>query len=285
MDFWGPKYAEKEGKEIAKADAEEILRNLDGFFSILLEVDEKHCKKMIQTYYSERGIEVVGPLAEAIATDNFRALRHVEYAIEHLASVSGMGELLRDLARIQKDGNHGKRIYLNSLTQLHAVGFAHKELKLHIQAVEAINQPVLSPRRIGDKSCDFRASDGHEESYFETKDSSAETMSEHRIKGIIHFDPMNERKIGDWIINRCRNAEKKGADYLICRVPVWDNWEEEEREFYGKWIREVFEVKSQPDKNEVVISRPSGTGQLKGIYIIKAFGYLRITFEATPLSR
>jgi len=206
----------------------------------------------------------------------------VEYAIEHLTSVPGMGELLRDLARIQKDGNDGERIYDNSLTQLHAVGFAHKELKLQIVAVESKSQQVLSPRRTGDKSCDFKASDGSREYFFETKDASSETMSQSQDGDFIDYTPMGEEEIGPWIIKRCRDAEEKGADYLICRVPLWvRGWEEEEQEFYDKWIRKVFKVKAQPAKHEVIISNPEGlSDQFSGVYIIKAFGYLRITFEA-----
>jgi hypothetical protein len=159
------------------------------------------------------------------------------------------------------------------------VGFAHNELKLKILAVESKSQPVFSPRRNGDRSCDFKASDGQQECFFETKDASSETMSKRRLKGVTHFTPMDEREIGYWIIKCCRNAEKKGAD-LICRVPVWDSWEEEEREFYSTWIRKVFEVKSQPSKHEVIISKPNGlSGQFKGVYIIKVFGYLRIGFD------
>ncbi len=236
---------------------------------------------MIQTYYSENGIEVIGPLAKAIATDEFKALRYVEHAIEQLASVPGMGELLRDLARIQKDGNEGERIYYNSLTQLHAAGFAHKELKLRVLAVESRSQQVLSPRKAGDKSCDFKASDGSREYFFETKDASAETMSQSRYDGAIHYTPMGEEEIGPWIVKRCREADEKGADYLICRVPVWvSGWEEEEQEFYDKWIRKVFKVKAQPAKHKVVIAKPEGlSGQFKGVYIVKAFGYLRLGFD------
>ena len=281
LDFWGPKYAETKGEQITKDDAEEILRNLDGFFSILLEVDEKHCKKTVETYYSENEVEVIGPLAQDILSGNFRVLRHVEYAIDHLASVPGMGELLKDLARFEKDGNDGERIYDNWLTQLHAVGFAHKKLKLQILAVESKSQPVFSVRRIGDKSCDFKASDGSREYFFETKDASSETMSQSQDGDSIDYTPMGKEEIGPWIIKRCREADEKGADYLICRVPVWGRgWEEEEQEFYDKWVRKVFKVKTQPAKHEVIISKPEGlSDQFKGVYIIKAFGYLRLGFS------
>ncbi len=40
LDFWGPRYAAK-GEQLTKADAEEILRNLDGYFSLLIELDKK----------------------------------------------------------------------------------------------------------------------------------------------------------------------------------------------------------------------------------------------------
>jgi len=281
LDFWGPKYAEKEGKQITRADAEEILRTLDGFFSVLLDIDQKQCKRTIETYYQESGIEIIGHLAEDIAMDGFKALRHVEYAIAQLATVPGMRELLRDLARVEKDGNDGERIYLNSLTQLHSVGFSHKELKLQVLAVESKSWAVLSPRRIGDKSCDFKASDGGRGYFFETKDASAETMSQARYGGAIHYTPMGEEEIGPWIIKRCRDAEEKGADYLICRVPVWvQGWEEEEQEFYDKWIRKVFKIKEQPSKHEVIISKPEElSSQFKGVYIIKSFGYLKLGFQ------
>jgi len=91
---------------------------------------------------------------------------------------------------------------------------------------------------------------------------------------------MEEDEIGRWIVKRCRDADAKGADYLVCRVPVWvSGWEEQEQEFYNKWIRKVFSVNAQSGKHEVVIDKPAGlSGQFKGVYIIKAFGYLRITF-------
>ena len=41
LDDWGPLYKEKEGKDLSRADAEEILTNLFGFFNVLAEIDER----------------------------------------------------------------------------------------------------------------------------------------------------------------------------------------------------------------------------------------------------
>ena len=41
LDHWGPLYKEKEGKELSKADAEEILTNLFEFFGVLAEINER----------------------------------------------------------------------------------------------------------------------------------------------------------------------------------------------------------------------------------------------------
>ena len=41
LDHWGPLYKEKEGKELTRADAEEILTNLFGYFEVLARIDEQ----------------------------------------------------------------------------------------------------------------------------------------------------------------------------------------------------------------------------------------------------
>ncbi len=103
---WGP-IAAKRGEQINRADAEEILRNLDNFFDALWNMDQAHRKRTIESYYSEKGVEVAGFLAEDLKAQTFSALRHVEYAIDNLAGIPGMAGLLRDVARITTTGNEG----------------------------------------------------------------------------------------------------------------------------------------------------------------------------------
>ena len=43
LDFWGYKYAQR-GEQLTRADAEEILRNLGGFFDTLWDIDQAQGK-------------------------------------------------------------------------------------------------------------------------------------------------------------------------------------------------------------------------------------------------
>ncbi len=80
-------------------------------------------------------------------------------------------------------------------------------------------------------------------------------------RGATHYTPMGEEEIRAWIEQESRATDQKGADYLICRVPVWlDGWEEQEQEFYDRWIRRVFEVNAVATPPSPKRSMVAGSG-------------------------
>ena len=239
-------------------------------------------KEIIQKYYCNKKINVIGPLRDDIEKGNERALRYVGYVIKDLLNTKGVEELLKDIAEINISGKEGKRIYYNSIMQLHAIYFAHSTLKLQILEVESKTNKVLSPyRKKSNKSCDIRAKDSAREYYFESKDASAEIMTSYKLKKGYYFCPMSEEDIQNWIIRKTKEADEKGANYLICRVPVWvPNVGKTEDEFYDTWIRKIFEIKEQVSRNAFIIALPCQLSpSFEGIYIIKSFGHLRLQFK------
>ena len=235
-------------------------------------------KKVIQKYYHDKNVNIIGLLKNDIEENNEKALRYVKYVIKNLLGVEGVEQLLEDIAQVDKSGYEGKRIYYNSLTELHATYFVHKSLKLKIVEVESKTNTVLSPNRKGDKSCDIKATNSVRDYYFESKDASSEIMTSYEDRGHTLFTPTDDDEIREWVIRKSKEADEKGANYLVCRVPVWVNDAgRAKRDFYNEWITRVFEIKKKISRNSFVITLPIRlSSNFEGIYIIKEFGYLKL---------
>lgn len=238
-------------------------------------------KNTIRKYYQGKNVNIVGLLKNDIEESNEKALRYIKYAIKNLLRVNGVQQLLEDIAQVVKPGNEGERIYYNSLTELHAIYFVHNSLKLKILEVESKTNTVLSPNRKGNKSCDIKATDSARDYYFESKDASSEIMTSYEDKGHTFYTPMDDDEIRKWVIRKGKEADEKGANYLVCRVPVWvTDAGQAKRDFYNEWVMRVFEIKKKISGNSFVITLPIRLSpNFEGIYIIKEFGYLKLQLK------
>ncbi len=253
----------------------QLIKNWSLYFYQLM------IKYFIQKYYKKNNISPLGRLKEDINNRNEKALRYIDYAIKNLLNVVGIKDKLREIALIKKSGNEGERIYHNSIMELHDMFFVHNVLKLNILEVDSRTNDILSPYRKIERSCDIKACDATDTYYFESKDASSEIMTVYQKNGGEYFTPTDDNKIERWIANKSKEADEKGANYLICRVPVWvyDVYQQE-KEFYDKWAERIFKnsftIKSKTSKNETIISpRIQLSSDFKGIYVIKEFGYLK----------
>lgn len=246
-------------------------------------------KKIISSYYKNNNILPIGELKKDIDHKNMQALQYVVYLIKYLLQVKGVNDLLRDIALIQQDGNEGERIYRNSIMQLHAIYFVHKTLRLHLLEVESNSNKILSPYRNGDKSCDIKARDSKQDYYFESKDSSSEIISEHGNDDEVYFTRMDDDKIEKWILRQTLAADRKGANYLICRVDVW-NVTPSESESLVSWIDSIFKdhfiIVNKDNLHQIVVSpKHQLSPHFKGIYVLsqtfnkidRVSGYLKFT--------
>lgn len=235
-------------------------------------------KNTIQKYYHDKNVNILGLLKKDVEENNEKALRYIKYAIKYLLGVKGVERLLEDIAQVVKPGNEGERIYCNSLTELHGICFVHNSLKLKILEVESKTNKVLSSNRKGDKSCDIKATNSVRDYYFESKDASSEIMTSYEDREHTHFTPMTDDEIREWVMRKSKEADEKGANHLVCRVPVWvPDAGRSKRDFYNKWITRVFEIKKKISRNSFVIALPIRlSSNFEGIYIIKEFGYLKL---------
>lgn len=229
--------------------------------------------KIISSYYRNSNILPIGKLKKDLDSKNVPALKYVVYLIKHLLQVKGVNDLLRDIALIPQGGNESKRIYRNSMMQFHAIYFVHKTLHLYVLEVESNSNKILSPYRKGDKSCDIKARDSKHDYYFEAKDSSAEIISEHENNGAVFFTPMDgENEIEKWIMRQTLAADRKGANYLICRVDVW-GVTPSKRESLVEWIDSIFGehfiIGNKDNLHQIVVSpKCQLSHHFKGIYVI-----------------
>jgi hypothetical protein len=121
--------------------------------------------------------------------------------------------------------------------------------------------------------------------YYEVKDSSSEITTSYEKHGAIYFDPMDDQKVEQWIKEKTEDADRRGANFLICRVPVWSGKFADENEFYGDWgnriMKQHFLTKKRIGPQEFLV-RPTFriASHVQGVYILKKFGHIRISFDA-----
>jgi len=232
-------------------------------------------------YYAQGSITVIGELEKAIEDKNWRAIRWVSYAIRKLNRTQGMPELLDQIALIKNTGLDSKRQFENLLTEIHAACFLSKTLGEAVLEVESRSNKVKSPYAKANKFCDIKTLANGDELYYEVKDASSETTTIYQKNGVIHFEPMDDDKVERWIKNQTKEADECGAHYLICRVPVWQEDASDTEEFYKEWLKRVmktqFRIQRHVSRQEIIVKTNfSISSHLKGIYILKAFGYVKI---------
>ena len=243
-------------------------------------------QSIITDYYRSKNIIPTGPLAKDIQNNNLLALNYVMYAIKHLLNIRGMTKLLAELAAIRgtnRETNRETRArYHNSIQELHAIYFVRNKLKHKILEVESRDNKIFSPHRRGQKSCDIKTQKGKKCYYFESKDSSSLLIASHNdLPKCITF----EEEAENWIVNKAKSADFKGANYLICRAEIFTSFDikEEAYEAYFKeeWISELCQrhfgvVKKMAPDEIVVLSNKQFSSYFMGIYILKDIGFIRL---------
>ena len=250
-------------------------------------LDRLYCWWLTETtdrYYRRRAITVNGELREAIYERNFKALRWVSYSIKRLINVKGMPDLLEELALIKKRGPDSERQFNNKLTELYAACFLNKMLGEKVLEIESRSNKIRSPFTNNEKYCDLKTSVGEEEFYYEVKDASSEITSSCIENGETFFDRMDDKKVERWIKDQTKEADKCGANYLICRVPVWLNDATNVEDFYLSWVNRIFktlfQVKQRVSTRELVVKPNFNISfHMKGIYLVKAFGHIKVVFQ------
>ena len=238
----------------------------------------------VEKYYSQQSVAVTGELKKAIEDKEYKTLIWVRYAIRNLIKTKGMPEVLKQLARIKITGVESKRQFKNLLTEIHAACFLSKTLGETVLEVESKSHKVKSPYAKPNKACDIKTLANDEELYYEVKDASSEITNSYQKNGVTYFEPMEGDKVEQWLKNQTKEADRCGANYLICRVPVWRQDASNTEEFYYKWLNEVmkklFIIQCRLSKQKIIVKTSlSVSPHLKGIYILKAFGHIKVLFD------
>lgn len=237
----------------------------------------------VKRYYEKRSVQVTGELEAAVEDMNFKALRWVNYAIRYLASVEGMTELLDQLASVKRTGSDSERQFNNRLTEIHAASFLSSVINETVLEVESKSHNVRSPYAVHNRYCDIKTAKDGNKLYYEVKDSSSEITTSYEKHGSAYFKPMDDQKVEQWIKDQTKKADKCGANYLICNVPVWSV--ENKSKFYKEWVNRImkkhFCITQKKTKRELIASPTfSVSSHVRGVYILTAFGYIKISFNS-----
>jgi hypothetical protein len=227
----------------------------------------------VARYYSDRGITPAAGLDVAMKGKNRRQLRIYAYAVSKLANIPGIAALLSELASVDRDPREeethsGERRYHNLLVELHSSCFVHKNLGMKIVDVEYSGHSVLSPNRVGNKSCDIKAERRGEPVYFECKDSSYEIVSQQPFYDAHVTTPKTAEGCAAWLMDRLRDSDDKGADYLIAKIPMWSRYRGRRRDV--EWIAKV--LPSSRQVNRKLYELPIEGAQfrnVKGVFILQ----------------
>jgi len=237
-------------------------------------------KQIIEEYAQKIGLvfDSNAYLAEDCKCGNWLALRFPAYAIQNLPHMQNLKECFLELADITKDGNDSRSRYYNQLTEFHAVWFVSCILKLNVVAMEHRICPIRSPNCQNDCSCDILAKTKRRHFYFEVKDLSSETLSEYEDNSIsqdcVFFDPsLPSPRQHQWINRMLWKSVRKGANYLICRIPVWSPCGV--RGFGTRWLHEIFgNVQRLGCREYALPAKSKVPAFFKGVYLIHNRRYL-----------
>lgn len=159
--------------------------------------------------------------------------------------------------------------FQNTMTEAFAVHFVAKELNFTITQIEG-SLKVLSPHRTKEKSCDMKCEDqGGSEIFFEVKDFSRELIIREKA-GIRGYTPPTGEETKRWISNKVFEAIRKGANYLIVRIPVWHDAYEEPKSNDIDFA--IFRTHEKQDEIPVTLSIEVPSF-FRGMYVIQPFGH------------
>lgn len=231
-------------------------------------------KQIIKDYAQEISLPIHRNtyLAKDLQSNNWLELRFPAYAIQYLPNLRNLKECFTELANIQKENNESESRYNNLIAEFHAVWFISHTLRFNVITIEHKSCPILSPNRKGDRSCDILAQTNRTNLYFEVKDLSSETLTQSEgsldSDGLVYFNPsLPSRRQGDWINKMLRKSFCKGANYLICRIPVWSSYHVPG--FGIRWVNKIFGNARKLSNREYVITIQLNVPNFfKGVYLM-----------------
>ncbi len=245
-------------------------------------------KQIIEEYLEQASLSPAANsyLADDLQRRNWRALRFLAYTIRNLPHLQNLRENLDELGRIVKGSNESESSYYNHLTEFHAVWLASYVLGWNVLALERRGVPIRSPNRTGNRSCDILAKSRGADLYLEVKDLSRETLTQrkddHDSQEVVWFEPLlpstcrpcSCRTITqEWVNRMLGESFEKGADYLICRIPVWSSLGAPG--FGVRWMHAIFGDVKKLDARGYTVRVPFNVPSFfRGVYLIHNQRYL-----------
>ncbi len=182
-------------------------------------------RERLVDFLSQRGIQPQGHFKEALQDSEGLAWRYPAYAVKCFPMHEKLAEKLRLLCEPRgTNPNDIERNYQNQLVEFHAL-YALAELMEY----EFVGWDVPSGKQAvaPGKNCDLALVKNGGSIFADAKDCSSELLSQykvgHEIDGqvmhVTHYTPKVE--LPGWMAGKIRDADKKGADILVCHVPGW----------------------------------------------------------------
>ena len=238
-------------------------------------------KKIIEGFLKANSIKLESNtyFAKDLQNNNWKALRFPAFAISQLSLLKNLKENIQELANIKVGDNQAESKYRNQLTEFFGIWFISYSLKLKIIAIESKTSSIVSPYVLGNRSCDILVKE-KSNLYFELKDLSKQILSRRINENVplIDLTPSTPTEKNRWIKRMIREAAKKGANFLICHMPVWNS--EGVPGFGSKWLRRIFKNSKRIAKKEYLVKTKLVIPIFfQGVYLIKGRRYLLLKFE------
>ena len=169
--------------------------------------------------------------------------------------------------------------FKSQFNEIVGIHFIEKQLQLKVLEVEIKSQPIISPYCKNNKSCDILANDGNQNIYFESKKSLSQDLRPREKMGSDEgFTPISNSELYQWIRDKLFDANLKGADYLLIRIPFWTPVDiDSEKEKYNHWISRTFKENEKISENVFRIKLDRLILNItKGFYIIFPNNYIKV---------
>ena len=233
-------------------------------------------KTLVEDYLDAHSIvPVAGALQEDLDEDNESGLDLLAYAIENYASLPGVRQNIKAVASLAVNDFDGEREYNNRLTEFFALWFVSEVLKEPITALEATspNRPSGS-----NKTCDLQSKSLSGANFYEVKDFSSEFLTQVPVyEGVTSFTPGLPWKIKPWIEGYVQNCVEKGANYLICRVPVWHV--RKRPKLSEEWVKRIYSSYTNIPGNRFKVGHGLTLPSFfRGVYVIRRDEHLFMEF-------
>ncbi len=243
-------------------------------------------KRLIVNFYQKAKIKPNDYLADDLNSNNLKVLFLIEYAIKSLLHVTGIVDLLIEIGKTGKKQKTGHRIYHNLIQELHSIYFVKNTLKHDLVEVESRKNKVLYPNSKKNKSCDIKSFYKENDYYFESKDFSNYLIS---TSNDLPKYSTEENEAEKWIAEKSKEADFKGANYLICRPDLFLNFSlnhnNDIEHFYNSWIYHVcvnyFKIIKRISTQEFFVQslRKVYSPNFYGIFIVKSMGFIKLSLK------